>query len=190
MLALMLAVTACGASGAQPGSSPAQDDDAVSFGDFTTTDLDGNTVDQSIFAKAKLTMVNIWGTFCDPCISEMPELAEINDELAKDGVQVIGIVVNAQDYEGNLRTEIIETAKEIIELTGADYLHLLPSADLNRIKLDSVMSIPETVFVDSNGNLVGESYVGSRSKDKWLTIINTLLGQVSDELAVVPGCCA
>jgi len=185
ILALMLVVTACGASGTQPGATAAQqDDNAVPFGDFTTTDLEGNAVDQSIFSKAKLTMVNIWGTFCDPCISEMPELAEINEELSKDGVQVVGIVLDVYNYDGSISDQTVEIANEIIALTGANYTHLLPSEDLNRIKLGEVMSIPETVFVNSNGNLVGESYVGARSKEKWLVIINDLLGKVNDELAV------
>ena len=40
---------------------------------FETTDLDGNTVNSAdLFAASKLTMINIWGTFCGPCISEMP----------------------------------------------------------------------------------------------------------------------
>ena len=35
---------------------------------FTATDFKGNPVTSEIFAKNKLTMVNIWGTFCGPCI--------------------------------------------------------------------------------------------------------------------------
>ena len=41
---------------------------------FTTKDLDGNEVTEEIFAKKDLTVVNIWGTFCTPCIGEMPAL--------------------------------------------------------------------------------------------------------------------
>ena len=35
-----------------------------SFSHFTATDLDGNTVTEDIFKDYKLTMINIWGTFC------------------------------------------------------------------------------------------------------------------------------
>ena len=44
------------------------------FEAFTAQDLDGNQVDQSIFADADLTMINVWGTFCTPCLDEMPDL--------------------------------------------------------------------------------------------------------------------
>ena len=35
---------------------------------FSTTDLEGNTVTNDIFSQADLTVVNFWGTFCNPCI--------------------------------------------------------------------------------------------------------------------------
>ena len=48
---------------------------------FSTTDLEGNTVTNDIFSQADLTVVNFWGTFCNPCINEMPELAKWNEEM-------------------------------------------------------------------------------------------------------------
>lgn len=56
---------------------------------FTATDFKGNPVTSEIFAKNKLTMVNIWGTFCGPCIREMPDLARINEENKAKGIEEI-----------------------------------------------------------------------------------------------------
>lgn len=56
----------------------------------------------------------------------------------------------------------MQTALDIVEQTGADYPHLLPSRDLLAAKLSEVYSVPETIFVDKDGRLVGDSYVGSR----------------------------
>ena len=67
-----------------------------------------------------------------------------------------------------------------MSLTGADYLHLLPSTDLMVAKLQYVSAVPETIFVDSQGNQVGESYLGARSKDQWIAIIDELLTQVEE----------
>ena len=36
------------------------------FGAFTTTSIDGEPVDYQVFSESKLTMVNIWATFCGP----------------------------------------------------------------------------------------------------------------------------
>lgn len=145
---------------------------------FTATDLEGNEVTQDIFADYDLTMVNMWATFCGPCIREMPELAEIQEEYAPKGVQVVGIVVDTLDYKGNLDEGQIETVKMVVEKTGAAYTHLLPSADLIQAKVKDVSSVPETIFVDKEGNQVGESYVGSRSKEQWIEIITTLQEQI------------
>lgn len=142
---------------------------------FTSTDVDGNTVDQSIFKGKKLTMVNVWTTYCGYCIQEMPWLAELNEEYSENGFQVVGIVTDVVDYYGNIDSAQIELAKEIIDETGADYLHILPSASLNEAKLSEVVSVPETIFIDENGNQVGESYPGARSKEMWKEIIDGLM---------------
>ena len=55
------------------------------FGHFDAKTLDGEEVTEEIFANADLTMVNIWGTFCGPCIEEMPYLGEISREYEEKG---------------------------------------------------------------------------------------------------------
>ena len=45
-------------------------------------------------------------------------------------------------------------------------------------KLASVTAVPETIFVDSQGNQVGDCYYGARSKAQWTEIIEELLGEV------------
>lgn len=147
---------------------------------FTAQDLNGNQVDQSILADYQLTMVNIWATFCGPCLSEMPELGEIHAEYADKGVQVVGIVTDVLNQDGSFNEDQIATARDAVSLTGADYLHLLPSTDLVLAKLQYVSAVPETIFVDSQGNQVGESYLGARSKDQWIAIIDELLTQVEE----------
>mgnify|MGYP000885189012 CR=1 FL=1 len=64
---------------------------------FSTDDIDGNHVDESIFSEARLTMVNIWATWCGPCIAEIPHIGELaKDEFADMNIQVMGIVSDAE----------------------------------------------------------------------------------------------
>ena len=56
----------------------------ASFSNFTAITLDGETVTQDIFQDHDLTMINIWATFCGPCLSEMPDLGEIHEEYNSD----------------------------------------------------------------------------------------------------------
>ena len=66
--------------------TPEQTDTALgdSVPSFNTVDLNGKSVTQNIFADRKLTVVNIWGTFCGPCIEELPELGKWAGEMPED----------------------------------------------------------------------------------------------------------
>ena len=140
------------------------------FGAFETVTLDGDAEDQDIFTEADLNMVNIWGTFCGPCIREMPALGEIAEEYEEKGLRLIGIIADVTEAEN-------ETALEIVDYTGADYTHLVLSETLMQGYLSEVQAVPTTVFLDREGKQVGEVYVGSRSKEDWCEIIDGLLEQ-------------
>ena len=144
---------------------------------FSATDLNGNSVHQQIFSGHKLTMVNVWATFCGPCIQEMPDLGELSSAYGED-FQIIGIVIDATDRNLQVLPEQKAKAKQIIAETGADYLHLLPSPTLNNAILSTVTSVPTTIFVDENGNQVGDIYIGSKAKAQWKTIIDSLLNSI------------
>ena len=124
-------------------------------GDFTTEDIEGNTVTQDIFAAKDLTVVNVWGTFCGPCIDEMPDLGEWATELP-DNVQIIGMVCDITDIED---TEYIEYARALVEATDANYSHLIMNEDLQEV-YDQVVAVPTTFFVDQTGKVIGDPIVG------------------------------
>lgn len=149
----------------------ASDDSFKIFGTFTTETLDGEEVTQDIFAEADLTMVNIWGTFCGPCINEMPDLGEISREYEDKGFQIIGMLCDVTEAGD-------ETALEIVNETQADYMHVVASDDLMSGILQYVTNVPTTIFVDSEGNMVGEAQLGSRDKASWELLINNLLAGV------------
>lgn len=164
----------------ESGSQDEDAGDAVEkndvFGEFQTKTLDGEDVDQELFGKSDLTMVNIWGTFCGPCIREMPDLGELSREYADKGFQMVGIISDVSQPED-------ETALEIVESTKADYTHLVIPKDANmqyRI-LKNAQVVPTTIFLDKNGNQIGDTYPGAKSKKQWTAIIDEMLGKVSNE---------
>ena len=138
---------------------------------FETADLDGNAVlSEDIFSRNKLTMVNIWGTYCGPCINEMPDLEELNRRLTEKGCGIIGIV---SDIAGAADTAQIEAARQIITDAGVSYLNLLPWDGL-RTDLPA-MYIPTSYFINSDGEVVGEAAVGARGADDYEALIDALL---------------
>lgn len=146
---------------------------------FSTTDLDGNIVDQSILADYDLTMVNVWATFCRPCIKEMPDLGELAQEYADENVQIIGLVSDVLNTDGTISEEQVQTARDVVEQTSANYLHLLPSQDLFGV-LGQISAVPTTFFVDSEGKQVGYAVISAQSKDKWVETIDAMLAEVQE----------
>lgn len=144
---------------------------AAFLGRFTAQDLDGNKVNQSVFAGYDLTIINVWATYCPPCLEEMPDLGKLSEEYKDKGVQVLGLVSDVLDYDGNLMPEQVDLAKEIAAQTGAAYTHLVPSDDLINTLLWQVSVVPTTIFVDSQGNLVGQAYMGALSYEEWVQAI-------------------
>ena len=127
-----------------------------------------------MFAKADLTVLNIWGTFCGPCIEEMPELGELSREYKGSGIQIMGIPADVNSEK------TMKTAKEIVSSTKADYPHILPSEDLGNIYLNQVTAVPETLFVDKNGDVI-EKTVGAHSKSEWKDLIDQVYKQVKKD---------
>jgi thiol-disulfide isomerase/thioredoxin len=59
--------------------------------------LDGNVVElPGKFARRPL-LVNVWASWCGPCITEMPELQRFAAEQGPNGVQVVGIALDDAD---------------------------------------------------------------------------------------------
>lgn len=127
----------------------------VNMPEFSTTDMDGNKVTNDIFADYDLTVVNFWATYCNPCIDELPELAEWKKELS-DNVNLIGLLVDV-DEKGSDQYKL---AEKIIKETGADYQHLIATEEFDDM-ISNLVGVPTTFFVDSTGKIIGEPFAGA-----------------------------
>jgi len=61
-------------------------------GDFTVKDLQGSTHRLADY-RGKWVLVNFWGTWCSPCLSELPELSSLHD--AHQDIVVIGVAMQS-----------------------------------------------------------------------------------------------
>lgn len=182
------ASAASGNTNTSAGELPDQEDSAVSdglpqnaanVGTFQTTDINGDTFDQEMFKNYDLTLVNIFTTWCSPCVEELPELEKINQELGKKyNINVVGIVMDTVDENfdpASDQSEVIDKAKKLVEKAGVSYPLLIPDQTALNGLLAHIDSYPRTFFVDKDGNIVGETYEGSRGYDDWAKIVETEL---------------
>ena len=145
------------ASDSSDSSSSKSNESTAVFKGFKGKDLDGNDVDDSLFAKNKVTVVNFWFSGCKPCVGELSKLNELNEKLKEMGGEVVGI--NTDTLDDN--QDGIKEAKEILKAQGASYKNLTFNSDSTVGKYaGNIMAFPTTVLVDKDGNIIGEPFMG------------------------------
>ncbi|MEX0907152.1 MAG: TlpA disulfide reductase family protein [Gemmatimonadota bacterium] len=70
--------------------------------DYTARTLDGEPASISSFA-GDVVLLNIWATWCAPCVREMPALQRLHEELGDAGLRVVAVSVDAGGAGGDVR---------------------------------------------------------------------------------------
>lgn len=164
-----------GGCGSGPDSSGDKDTEEAAepdgLGEFSMEDIEGNIYTQEMFADYDLTMVNVFATWCTPCVREIPDLEKLKNDMASQGVNVVGIVLDAVTDSGEVDEETVENAGLLAEKCGVTYPFLIPDKGRLNGRLSGISAVPETFFVDREGNIVGETYTGSRGLEDWKVIV-------------------
>lgn len=162
-------------------SKPSEDPSTVNLSfdqlKFDTMSLKGERIKSENFLKdTKLTMVNVWGTFCPPCIKELPDLAKLNKEYDEKDFRILGIVI---DTVATSSTNV-EAAEKLIHDAGVTYTNIMPNPSMDSI-MQNFQGVPTTFFVDKEGKVVGKAYAGAKSYDEWKSIITQNLKTLSEK---------
>lgn len=144
------------------------------FPQFQGKDLDGNDVDNSLFANNAFTVVNFWFNGCKPCVQELDDLNALNERIKAQGGEVVGI--NVETLSGN--EQGIELAKQILEMTGAKYRNIYfdANSEAGTFAL-GIMAFPTTYVFDRNGRIVGEPLLGGIDVEQNMETLQKLIDQ-------------
>ncbi len=137
---------------------------------FQTVSLDNQILSQDIFSGYDLTIVHVWGTYCQPCIREMGDYAKLYKNLPGN-VNLVGIVCDVYDGIDNN----VSSAKKILQDADADFVNLRMSDDVYNITAD-IQLFPSSFFVDSKGHIVGKLLEGE-SFEATQNRLNSYLGK-------------
>ncbi len=141
------------------------------FADAVLQDLEGNEVSLGeLISGNKLTLLNIGGTFCGPCIQEMPDLGEIARSYADQGFGIVGLTCDILDNNGQVQPQVVQDALDILESTRAEYPVLI--LDFELMEAAELMYVPTSYLVDASGSIVDGPLVGSMSGEDWRTLID------------------
>jgi|GEM_PF-1372469 len=147
------------------------------FTDAVLQDLEGNDAALGDLIRGqKLTLLNVWGTFCGPCIREMPDLGDLARDYADRGFGVVGLTCDILDASGQVQSDVAEDALDILASTGVDYPVLILSNEMARAL--ELMYVPTSFFVDSQGHVLDGPLTGSMSGEDWRSLIEQHLAEV------------
>ena len=152
----------------KPTNTPAPTATPVPSNYFTTVAINGDhaTYDNSMFAGAELTMINIWATNCGPCIQELPHIQNLAEAYESRGVQIVTALGDSE------QSGMINYALNIINGLGFNLPVLRNTASFSA--QFPAAAYPTTYFVDRNGNIV-RVVTTSNSYSEWCAILDELL---------------
>jgi len=107
--------------------------------------------------QGQTLIVNFWATWCAPCVEEMPELTELQTELAGKNIQILGIGI---DSPSNIR----EFAAKY-KITYPLYIAGLTGSELSRQFGNQAGGLPFTVIIGPKGD-VRKTYLGRLKMDQ------------------------
>jgi thiol-disulfide isomerase/thioredoxin len=95
--------------------------------------------------KGKVLVVNVWATWCGPCVKEIPSLDTLQTAVEKKGVKVIGV---AQDRAGE------EVVPQFVDKLKLKKITILLDPRSEMMRAHKLTGLPTTLFLDRSGNEV------------------------------------
>ncbi len=122
--------------------------------DFTLPGLDGKMVSLAD-QKGKVVFLNIWATWCPPCVDEMPSLEKLHQQLKGAEFEILAVSIDKNGAEAVL---------PFMKKHNLGFTALIDSKESLKYKYQTT-GVPETFIIDRNGIIV-EKVIGPRN---WAT---------------------
>ncbi len=122
--------------------------------DFSLPSIDGDTISaMEIVSRNNITIIDFWASWCGPCMREMPSMRMLYEDYKDHGLQIIGVSLDSDP----------EDWKSAISKNALTWHHLsdMQGWDGPVVKQFGVVSIPYTIVVDSQGNILATGLRGN-----------------------------
>ena len=111
--------------------------------DFTFPGLDGKMVSLSDY-KGKVVLVNIWATWCPPCVNEMPSMEKLYRKFKRENFEILAVSI---DEPG------LKAVAPFMEKTRLTFPALIDSKGAIK-SVYRISAIPESFIIDKQGFLI------------------------------------
>ena len=152
-----LFLLSCGASHAEDSPKPKHPAVSKSL-ELTAKSLNGDGIISLSDYKGKVVLVNVWVSWCQACLQELPEIKRIGQEFSDKDFQIIGVNLDKP------KNKIL--VKKIIKKGGIDYPVVSdPMASI--LTALGIGSIPVNILLNKSGQIayVSVGYSPKHTKD-------------------------
>lgn len=105
-------------------------------------------------ASGKVTIINFWATWCEPCRAEMPAIHAYYDKHKAQGLQVLAISMDKPSAVDKVRAVATQFTFPVALQSDADFKGL-----------GRIWRMPSTFVIDANGILRRDGSVGEATVD-------------------------
>jgi thiol-disulfide isomerase/thioredoxin len=141
--------------------------------DFALPDLNGQTTTLSDYS-GRIVLVDVWGTWCPPCMAAIPDLVKLQANYEQD-LSVVGINI---ENAGDLATAQ-DIVRQVVRDKSINYTCLIGNQELIA-GIPEFVGFPTTLFVDRTGK-VRLKLTGKESYGRLERIVQTLLAEAGNK---------
>jgi len=124
--------------------------------------------------KGKVLLINMWATWCGPCLAEMPSFVKMQEKYGPSGFEILGL--DTDDESASLKSDIDKVVKE----KGINYPIVFSDDETQAafLNISKFGGIPQSFLVDADGNLRGV-FKGSNKENvtKIEEMVSEMVGQ-------------
>ncbi len=111
---------------------------------FISKSMDGQEINLSSL-KGNYVLLDFWGTWCSPCVAEIPSLKKIYDTYKEKNFKIIGIAADNK-----------EAVDKFVKEKNVEWSQILQSEEKSILSLYGVQHYPTTFLIDPNGIIIAK----------------------------------
>lgn len=96
--------------------------------------------------KGKYVFIDVWATWCRPCLAQIPALKELEEEYKDKNIVFVSISTDKKDKYETWKTMIEEKSMTGVQLYAGENMAFMQSYQIT--------TIPRFIFIDPNGNII------------------------------------
>jgi thiol-disulfide isomerase/thioredoxin len=112
---------------------------------FRLQDLDKKWQEYDQLKGSKLTVIDFWATWCQPCVRAIPLLSDMSEEFADQGVNFIGISIDGPRNQAKV--------KPFIQSMGVSY-PILRDVNSELMTELGITAVPTLLVYNHEGELI------------------------------------